>query len=228
MSSLSTNVLVAISHWFQHNKTQNQSLDMNIVPLTFLMYKTLDTLYLETRNKLPLKPTRTLNKKPHNEPDRITLHLWLTDDDYTALRSILALVGDLIYTSERLKEFTKQTTLDRYISNIFNESDTKFRDARNFFSHMDDQLGNRQKHGISGPLTIGCGVPFTAKATNNVYLIWENNTLYFSRFRRDCEAVIDRPEFTEIFNQARELYAEIHNNPTSKQYNMIDPSQIYP
>jgi hypothetical protein len=193
------------------------------------MYKTLDTLYIETKNKLPLKPTIKMNKKPHDEPDRITFHLWLSDDDYTALRSILALAGDLIFTSKELKKFTGQTGLHQHILNIYNESDAKFRDARNFFTHMDEHIGNRKKHGISGPLNLGCGVTFTAKATNNAYLIWENNTLYFNRSKKDREAVIDRPAFTEIFNQARALYSEIQNNPTSRNHgNIIDPSQIYP
>jgi hypothetical protein len=203
---------------------------MNITPLTMVMYKTLDTLYLETKNKLPLKTTQKVHKKPKEDADRITFALWLTDESYTALRAILALVGDLIFTSQMLKSLTGLAGLQQHVENIFNESDNKFRDARNFFTHMDDHLGNRKKrHGVSGPRTIGCGVPFKANATNNAYLIWENNTLYFNRNHDFCEVVIDRPAFNGIFNYARDLYAEIQNNPISKSAgNIIPRNQIYP
>lgn len=216
------------NNWVFFQNSQNSKPDMNITALMQLLYKTLDTLYIETRDKLPLKPTRKINKKPHVEPDRITFHLWLSDPDYTALRSILALVGDLYNTSRMLMGVTGLAGLQQHVVDINNESD-KFRDARNFFTHMDDHLGNRQTHGVSGPNTLGCGVQFTANAVNNAYLIWENNTLYFNRKHDFCEVVIDRPAFTRIFDHARELYAEIHNNPISQQnVTIIPPNEIYP
>jgi hypothetical protein len=201
---------------------------MNITPLTLLMYKTLDTLYLETTNKLPLNTTQNVNKRPKDDADRITFALWLTDESYTALRTILALVGDLHYTSRLLMGLGGLAGLQPHEANINNESN-KFMDARNFFTHMDDHLGNRQRHRVSGPWTIGCGVHFTANAINNAYLIWENNTLYFNRNQDFCEVVIDRPAFNGIFNYARDLYVEIQNNPISRSATSIIPrNQIYP
>jgi hypothetical protein len=39
----------------------------------------------------------------------------------------------------------------------------------------------------------------------------------------------NKPEFDEIFNLARKLYAEIINNPTSQQSgNVMTPEQVYP
>lgn len=206
---------------------------MNITPLTLLMFRALDSLYLETKNKLPLTTTGKVNKRPKNDPDRITFDLWLTDESYAALRTILALLGDLTFTSQELRGLDGIAGLQRHVENIFNESN-RFRDARNFFTHMDNHLGRREdhgryEHGVSGPMTIGCGVKFGADARNNAYLIWDNNTLYFNRNHDFCEVVIDRPAFNGIFSYARDLYAEIRNNPTSQNArNIIPRCQIYP
>ena len=78
-------------------------------------------------------------------------------------------------------------------------------------------------------MRLGCGVQFTASATNNVYLIWDNNTLYFSRLKKPCEIVIDRPAFNNIFDYARQLYTEITRNPISQRFGgVLDPNQVYP
>jgi hypothetical protein len=78
-------------------------------------------------------------------------------------------------------------------------------------------------------MSLTCGIEFTANATNNVYLIWDRNILYFSRYKQPKGIVIDRPSFNEIFNQARQLYAEITNNRISQQAaGVMRPDQVYP
>ena len=221
-------VMGTFNNWIAFRRLQGATFDMNITPLTLLMYKTLDALYLETKNKLPLKTTQNVNKKPKEDADRITFALWLTDESYTALRTILALVGDLIFTSQMLRSLRGLAGLQSHVNNIFNESN-KFRDARNFFTHMDHHLGNRIDHGVSGPKTIGCGVEFKSGTINNAYLIGENNTLYFNCNRDFCEVVIDRPAFNGVFSYARDLYDEIQNNPINQRAgNMIPLTLIYP
>jgi len=227
---MSLNVLTSINNWFQSRLAQQQNPDPNVVQLMLLLYKTLDALYLETSKKFPFAPsTSGANKKtPKDNPDAITFGLWLSETDYVTLRSILALAGDLIFASHQLTTLQGLAGLAQFISNLYNESNN-FRNARNFFSHMDEHLSNRQRHGITGPLRLRCGVEFTVNATNNVYLIWDKDTLYFSRLNRPHEIVIDKAAFEEIFNQARLLYAEITNNPISQQVgNVMRPDQVYP
>jgi hypothetical protein len=223
------NIIAAINNWFQSRRAQGQNPDPNVVHLMLLMYKTLDALYLKT-TKLPFAPTPSgaNKKKPKDHPDAFTFGLWLNDTDYVTLRSILALVGDLIHISHQLTTLQGLAGLGQFISNLYTQSN-EFRDARNFFIHMDEHLSDRQKHGITGPIRLRCSVEFTANATNNVYLIWDKDTLYFSRLNKPNEIVIDKPAFEEIFNQARQLYAEITNNPISQQAgNVMRPGQVYP
>ena len=153
--------------------------------------------------------------------------MWLTDADYVTLRSILALCGDLIYVLEKLKTPPRLLELAQFMTPLYKRAN-QFRDARNFFTHMDEALRDHSKNGISGPTTLECGVPFTAKATNNVYVIWHDNALYFSFENKQRKIVLTRPEFDEIFNQARQLYAMIIDNPTTQSGNPIDPAQVYP
>ena len=49
-----------------------------------------------------------------------------------------------------------------------------------------------------GFFTLKCGMEFTANAKNNVYLIWDKNTLYFSFRNKPRKVVIDRHEFDRI------------------------------
>lgn len=106
----------------------------------------------------------------------------------------------------------------------------QFRDARNFFTHMDEALRDHSKHGISGPQKLQeIGVEFTDNAINNVYVIWHDNALYFSFENKHKKIVLTRPEFDEIFIQARQLYAKIIDNPTTKQSGTpVHPAQVYP
>jgi hypothetical protein len=219
-------VLIAISWWVQSRNAQGAN--PKVVELMPLMFKTLDAMYLETR-KLPFAARSGANKKkPKDKPDAFTFGLWLKDPDYVTIRSILALAGDLIYVLEKLMTLPKLLELGQFMTPLYNQA-KKFRDARDFFTHMDEALRDHSKHGISGPTRLECGVEFTANAKNNVYLIWDENTLYFSFENKPSKVVIDKPEFDEIFNQARKLYAEIINNPTSQQFGKVmKPDQVYP
>ena len=61
-----------------------------------------------------------------------------------------------------------------------------------------------------------------------MYVIWHDNALYFSFENKHKKIVLTRPEFDEIFIQARQLYAKIIDNSTTKQSTLIDPNQVYP
>jgi hypothetical protein len=215
-----------IARWFDSRKEQGPH--PKLVALMPLMFRTLDALYLETR-KLPIVGVSGARwRKPKDKPDVFTLGLNLEASEYVTLRSILALAGDLALVSDQLKDLRQPPALGQFIKPL-NEQAKRFHDARNFFSHMDEALRDYSKHAAPVPHRLDCGVEFTATATNNVYVIWENNTLYFSYDKRHCQVDIDKHEFNEIFNLARQSYAEIINSPISQQSkNLKKPDQVYP
>jgi hypothetical protein len=193
------------------------------------MFGTLDVLYLETK-KLPLPfVTSGANKnKPKDKPDVFTLGLNLPAREYATLRSILALAGDLALVSDQLMPLRQPPVLGQFIKPL-NDRAAKFHDARNLFSHMEEALRNYSKHGISGHVRLDCGVRFGLNAKNNVYVIWEHGTLYFSYKKGPCQVDVDKSEFNEIFDLARQCYVEIMNNPKSQRpSNLNRPDQVYP
>lgn len=221
------NIQAEIARWFESRKREGANPGPKVVELMPLMFRTLDALYLVTRN-LPIVGVSGANKnKSKDNPDAFTFGLVLEAHEYATLRSILALTGDLIFVSDNMQHLPGLLELGKSISDIYKRADN-FRDARHFFTHMDEALRDHAKHGISGPVTLDCGVRFTDNAKNNVYVIWDHTTLYFSYDNKHCRVDIDNPEFNEIFNLARELYARIINNSISQDLKGLrDPNQVY-
>lgn len=59
-------------------------------------------------------------------------------------------------------------------------------------------------------------------------MIWHDNALYFSFENEQRKIVMNKPEFDEIFNHAKQSYAKIIDNPTTQSSNPIHPDQVYP
>jgi hypothetical protein len=225
----SLGVLAAIPWWIKSKRDSGADPVPNpkLTELMHLLFRTLDAMYLETR-RLPFYARSGATGRPKENPDSFIFALWLKNRDYIALRSILALSGDLIYVLEKLMTLPGLLELGPLLPPLYKRAN-QFRDARDFFTHMDDALRDHSRHGISGPATLDCGEEFKPKAINNVYVIWHDNALYFSFENKHRKIVLTRPEFDEIFNQARQLYAEIINNPVSqKSGNVKKPDKVYP
>ena len=216
-----------IARWFESRKAAEQP-NPKLVALMPLTFRTLDALYLETRN-LPLVGVSGANKnKLKDKPDVFTFGLILESTEYRTLRSILALAGDLALVLHQLKSLRQPPDVGQFIKPLHERAD-KFREARHFFSHMEEAFRDYSIHAAPVPHDLNCGVKFGANATNNIYLIWENGTVYFSYDKRHCQVNVDTPEFNEIFKLARELYAKIIDNPLSLRFREFkDPAQIYP
>jgi hypothetical protein len=220
-------VMIAMPWWIKSRRHQGKDPNSKLTELMHLLFRTLDALHIETR-KLPFYAQSGVTGRPKDSPDAFIFALWLKDTDYIALRSILALCGDLIYVLEKLMTLPGLLELGQFMRPLHKRAN-QFRDARDFFTHMDEALRGHSKHGISGPLKLECGVEFRPKATNNVYVIWHYNALYFSFENKPRKIVLTRPEFDEIFIQARQLYAKIIDDPTTQQFsNPIHPDQVYP
>jgi hypothetical protein len=214
-----------IAMWFDSRKAQGPH--PKLVALMPLMFRTLDALYVETR-KLPIVGISGARwRKPRDKPDIFTLGLNLQASEYNTLRSILALAGDLALVLEKLKDLRQPAEVGQFIKPLHERAE-KFREARNFFTHIDEALRDYSKHAGPVPHVLDCGVRFTANAKNNIYLIWENNTLYFSYDHKHCQVDVDTPEFNEIFDSARQLYARIIDNPISRRGGKFRrPEQVY-
>jgi hypothetical protein len=55
-----------------------------------------------------------------------------------------------------------------------------FRELRNFFTHLGEAITDMDRHGISGPMVTDSGIAYAPSAKYCIYLIWENNTIYFT------------------------------------------------
>lgn len=215
-----------IARWFDSRK--GQGADPKLVALMPLMFRTLDALYLEAR-KLPIVGRSGVKwREPKDKPNVFTLGLNLPSREYATLRSILALAGDLKLVLGKLKDLQHPPEIGQFIKPLY-ERASKFEQARHFFTHMDAPLRDYSKHAIPVPHLLDCGLQFTVNAKNNIYLIWENGTLYFSYKKKPCQVNVDKPEFNEIFNLARRCYVAIMNNLKSQRpSNLNRPDQVYP
>jgi len=85
------------------------------------------------------------------------------------------------------------------------------------------------RHGISGPKNSNCGIRYTESAKSCVYLVWENNTIYFTRYRKQYKVTIDRPAFTSIFRTAIEIYKVLIGNEANRiKMQCISTEELYP
>jgi hypothetical protein len=126
----SLEVQIAISLWVQSRMAKRANRNPKVVELMPLMFKTLDAMYLETRN-LPFFARSGATGRPKNNSDSFIFGLWLKDADYVTLRSILALAGDLIYVLEKLVTLPGLLELGRFMTPLYKQAN-QFRDARDF------------------------------------------------------------------------------------------------
>jgi hypothetical protein len=159
-----------IKRWFESTKAEGP--DPKLVALIPLMFRTLDALYLESRN-LPIIGVSGASKNtPKEKPEVFTFGLILEPSEYRTLRSILALAGDLALVSGKLKSLRQPPDVGQFIKPLHVRAE-KFREARHFFSHLEEALRDYSTHAAHVPHTLDCGVRFTDNATNNIYLIWK-------------------------------------------------------
>src|SRR5215208_1616140 len=114
---VSHRVLAAINGWLISKRNQGASPDPEVLQLMTLMFGTLDALYLEITNNLPIVGTSGAGnwRKPKDKPNMLILNLNLQTSEYRSLRSILALVGDLVLVTNNLKTVKNQMELAPFI-----------------------------------------------------------------------------------------------------------------
>lgn len=197
-------VLQNTYRWYLLNKKNGASDHiLKTVPFLFLA---LDSLYYEIQ-KLPLRSMGGTQSKRIESSNVFTLGIFLQPSEYSKLRNILSLAGDIYNISESTLE-SKEGLLDLLplIENLFKTSNS-FREIRNFYTHLSEALVDMKKHGISGPCKLESGIEYGEDSKENIHLIWNryNETLSFSYQKKEYSIKINKETFIPIFVIANEL-----------------------
>jgi hypothetical protein len=198
-------MLVATNLWWTERK--HNGAHHFILRLVPFLFQVIESLYNETR-KLPLSPGRGPTDKEVGGVYVITISMFLPSEEYITLRVILSLMGDIYNPVKVLKENDQLMELTPFINHLYDHAN-KFREVRNFFTHLDEVLTDMDKHGITGPANTNCGIEYAATAKGCVHLVWHQNALHFTYKKKVYEIIIDRSNFDPIFQIAKEMYSEI-------------------
>jgi hypothetical protein len=202
-------ILAAANRWWIDRKQKDvHHFILRNVPFLF---EVIGALYLETR-KLPLQ---SVNKIPPRKIDQdyvFTIGMFLQSDEYAILRSILSLIGDIYNLTTPLLNLKNGylLELEDSVKKLFDYAN-RFREARNFFTHLDEVLTNMDKHGITGAANTGCGIQYTNKARGCIHLVWnsDENTIHFTYQGKAQKIRIEKSVFDPIFVTARDMYLEL-------------------
>jgi len=147
----------------------------------------------------------------------------LNSQRYLLLRTVLFLTNDVIAFSKPLKDLQE---LDNPLKTL-TQAAKRFKDIRNFFTHLDERLSNLSKHGITGAIKTNCGIEYTSTAQGCFHLILIGDELHYSSHGEAKEINVGRSAFDPVFEGARLVYSEITSHKLHKrQYPTAD--QIYP
>lgn len=218
-------VLVATNWWWMERK--HDGAHHFILRLVPFLFQVIESLYFQTR-KLPLHHGIGASYKEISESYEITFSMFLPAEDFTTLRVILSLIGDMYNPLQILKKNDHLAELTPFINELFEHTD-KFRNVRNFFSHLDEVLTDMVKHGVNGPAKTNCGIEYTEAAKGCVHLVWQQNVLHFTFQKKICEITIDRFVFDPIFQIAKNMYSELISHKLyAEQKNYRPVEELFP
>ena len=126
-------VFVASNYWWLERK--DKGAHHFILRLLPFLFEVIESLYMQTR-KLPLSPGKGATNKEITGAYVITFSIFLSPDEYTTLRVILSLLGDIYNLLTPLKENDQLTELSPFINQMYDHAN-EFREVRNFFTHLD-------------------------------------------------------------------------------------------
>jgi hypothetical protein len=222
------NVLTAANLWWRERKDEGaHHFILRNIPFLF---EVIEALHLEIK-KLPLHSQKGV---PNQEIDKhyvLTIGMFLPASDYGALRTILSLTGDIYNLTTPLLRPKDGSLMELQlpIQRLFNCADN-FRNARNFFTHLDEVITNMDKHGITGPATTNCGITYKENAKGCVHLIWDGiNTIHFTWRNKVEQITIETSTFNPVFDIARELYSELISHKIhTEDKDYIQPESLFP
>lgn len=182
-----------------------------IVPF---LYQAIDSLYIATRGiPSPWTSSRGLSLRSAG-----TRGLYINEDlspeKYLLLRTVIGLASDVYFGALTLKERGNLKELEHPVERLY-QSANRFRDVRNFFTHLDGVLSKPDRHGISGAFRTSCGIEYTDRARECEHFVLVGDRLHFTyrRNKRDMspakELDVGKSAFNCVFEAARLMYAEL-------------------
>ncbi len=223
---------LASIHWWRENKERGANY---LVPkLLPLLFDTIDALYLVTRN-LPLRAVPGATGPEITKDNTLTIGILLDAKDHVTLRSTLSLIGDIYNISRAFLKNKGLLELEKPIRDLYDAA-SKFRHARDFFTHIEQMITNMEGNGISGPQISKSGLIYTESAKSCVHLIWKNKVLYFTKDRREWRTPFNKEDFDSIFEKSKKIYEVITNHkgprrgyrPVSGSISNLTPSPFSP
>ncbi|TXR91218.1 hypothetical protein DN390_29635 [Bacillus sp. SH7-1] len=205
-----SNELESATHWWFVERRKDSFNESMYTVLPFI-FKNLDALYIITRN-IPREWTKNellRGRVNGTRSKKIILPNSLVD--YINLRSSLSFVSDLHLLLKTLIEEGNLMDLEEPIEHLYNEI-SKFRDVRNFFTHLDERLLKLEKHGVSGKNTANCGIEYGEDAVECFHLVLSGNKIHFTQNKKLLEAEVGRDAFNAIFRSCRGVYEVLINH----------------
>lgn len=219
--------LIATNLWWEERKQKGaHHFILRTIPMLF---QTLDALYIDTR-KLPLHSQSGRTMTTISEAYTITYGVFLKPVDYATLRSVLSLSGDLYEMLAPLNNLTEDELLELEVpvKSLCNYSE-RFKDIRNFYTHLGEALTNMVRHGITGPAVTESGITYSPTARHCIHLVWDNSMVYFTYKNRERTIIINKPAYDPVFRTAKEIYQQITSheiNKNNRHYTRVE--ELYP
>ena len=214
----------AVYFWEQGRK---DSINDSVFKLLPFVFYTLDSLYDITR-KLPNREPTFDGEIPIIDAQRFFVLGLPEDEDYKNVRLTLALVSDLYFLLEGIKNQGNLMEIKSVIIKMNDES-RKFSDIRNFFTHLDERISNLERHGIDGETITNCGIRYNSTAKNCFHLVVGKGEIHFSDSKEPKEIDIGKSAFNSIFIEARNLYATLTDlNTLNVKADFVSPDTLYP
>lgn len=226
MSMIYLQILDAANSWWKERK--DRGAHHFIIRNVPFLFEVVEALYLETK-KLPLHSQKGSVKQEIDKDYVLTIGMFLPAADYGTLRTLLSLCGDIYNITSLLLNAKNGSLMElrEYIQSL-DDYANKFKDARDFFTHLDEVLSKMDKHGITGSLSTNCGITYGKNAKGCVHLIWDgNNTIHFTFRKKVQQITIEGEEFKPVFDYTRAIYSELISHTQGENRDYTPPDLLF-
>lgn len=211
--------------WCAERNAQNISEHLpQIIPHLF---KTLDALYLTVKELPNMEIQEGTGRisgggKTGEQSKTFIIDIPLNPKDYVVFRSCVSLVGDVYHLITPLIKENRLAELLNPLKELMDSAD-KFRDLRNFLTHIDERFTEKrynkiEKHSIS--LTDENG------HYESFYFVYSDGIIRFTEFETVKQVPFDVESFKPIFKSAQAVYKVITSHEKYKgEY--ITHDQLY-
>lgn len=157
-----------------------KGLDTRVLTILPWIFITLDSLYEAVKN-LPWDSLarKSIDGNPRIEGGGVMMIVGfdLSPQFYRDFRATISLIGDVYHLIESISKLDLME-LTSPINKLYSEA-KKFRDLRNFFTHINEQISELKQNGISGSCKTSCGIEYV-NAQGCFHLVLSGNKVHFS------------------------------------------------